>query len=80
SQNYYWAIDGDKKSLSGWETFYPDGLAQLFPILYGILQDRAGKELLWNKFHEAHGDLIPNLPVAQKIIYQWTKEVMENEN
>jgi hypothetical protein len=77
-ENYYWLKDRDTKTASQWETFYPDALAQLFPILYGVLQSQTGRDRLWNLFHQYHAAILPDIPTEQRIIYQWTEEVMNN--
>jgi hypothetical protein len=80
SENYYWVMDGSTKTASSWDTFYPDAYAQLFPILYFTAQEKTRREHLWKFFHDFHGNKLDNIPVEQRIVYEWTKEVMDNEN
>jgi hypothetical protein len=78
--NFYWLIDGPVKTPSSWSLFYPDSYAQLFPILYGVVQNQNRKNALWEPFHQDHQDILTGIPVEQRIVYLWTKEVMDNEN
>jgi hypothetical protein len=75
---FFRAIDGEVHgSGSSWETFYPDAYAQLFPILYGLLDDN--KELrngLWAAFNAHYGAGAESLPPEQKIMYELTKKAM----
>lgn len=74
--NYYWLIDGNNIPISSWNIFYPDSYAQLFPILFGIITDKNRKIAIWNQFHQSHQNILEALPVEQRIIYEWTKEVI----
>lgn len=75
--NYAWLIDGVLTIPSDWNQFYPDSLAQLFPILYRLEPDPSLKNHLWTQFHQYHQSILAGLPVEQQIIYRWTKEEME---
>jgi hypothetical protein len=77
--NYDWVIDGTKHSTSSWDNFYPDSYAQLFPILYNITQNISRKQFLWNQFHQVYGSILEDIPIEQRVVYLWTKEVYENE-
>lgn len=78
--NFFWLIDGRSKSPSQWATFYPDAFAQLFPILYGIVEERIQVENIWALFHDNHGEILGGLPMEQRIVYQWAREVIESGN
>ncbi len=78
---FFWAKVGSTKSKSVWSKFYPDAFAQLFPILYNIIPENDNvRKMLWKTFNKVHSDKLRNLPVEQNIIYNWTKEVVENED
>jgi len=80
NQLYFWAKIDDKKSASQWDVFYPDAYAQLFPILYKLTGSSRSNRL-WTQFHNAYGNTLNDeLSVEQRIVYEWTKEVIENEN
>ena len=76
-KSYAWYIQGRTRSSSDWIIFYPDAYAQLFPILWGAAEDEKRCQHLWERFHEYHGTILETIPVEQKIVYQWTREVME---
>lgn len=76
-RNYYWLIDGKNVPVSSWHVFYPDAYAQLFPIVFGVIPDPAKRIALWNRFNDYHVERIADIPVEQRIIYEWTKEVIE---
>ncbi len=72
--NFDWAVIDGRKRYSNWDIYYPDALAQLFPILYGIVNSRkiSGK-LLWNKFESFYGNKSDSFPLEQKVLYILTK-------
>jgi len=76
--NFYWAIEDSQIHPSKWTVFYPDSYAQLFPILYGLIDNRDRALFMWNLFHENHAGIISELPVEQKLNYDWTKEAILN--
>jgi len=76
-KNFYWAIDDTVKHTSSWSTMYPDALAQIFPIYFGLLDvDREKKKTLWQEFSKRYGDKIKAFPLEQWMIYELTKEKM----
>ncbi|MBC8423387.1 hypothetical protein H8E07_04630 [bacterium] len=51
THRFHWAESDAAVHASSWDTYYPDALAQLFPVLYGVVP--AGEELagsLWREF------------------------------
>ncbi len=51
THRFHWAESGDVVHASSWDEYYPDALAQIFPVLYGVVP--AGEELagsLWREF------------------------------
>jgi hypothetical protein len=78
--NFYWAVDDRVKHPADWEILYPDALAQIFPLYYGLLsprEDRAKK--LWQEFNKRHGHKNKGFPLEQRMIYNLTKEKMTGE-
>ncbi len=55
--NFYFGIDRDLTPYrSNWHTRYPDALAQLFPIVYGVVEARSPlARHLWQEFSLRHG-------------------------
>lgn len=76
NSNYYFAIVDGVKKVSNWEPLYPGALAQLFPILYDIELDPSMRQLLWDRFNQYYADAIYEETIEKQIIYQWTKEEM----
>ncbi len=75
---FAWAKVGDKPQPSHWETFYPDALAQLFPILHGLVEpDSELAALLWQRFllhHNPQTDA--SLSSVQRTLIELTRERM----
>jgi len=75
--NFDWAVDNIVKHESSWDTFYPDSYSQLFPILFGLLEDDNNENTkihLWKTYEQMYKTR--ELPFEQKIIYELTKERM----
>ncbi|RZD14799.1 MAG: hypothetical protein EVJ47_00490 [Candidatus Acidulodesulfobacterium ferriphilum] len=73
--NFDWAIIKGRKRYSNWLVYYPDALAQLFPILYGITdQSTVSAKFLWNKFKSIYRKKTGPFPAEQKALYFLTKE------
>lgn len=75
--NYFWLKDRNGKTPSQWSTFYPDGFAQLFPILYDITRNTDVRNHLWNMFQQVHAANMEEKSIEQQIIYRWTQEAMQ---
>jgi hypothetical protein len=75
--NFYWAVDDERKHPSDWSIFYPDALAQLFPIYYDILnlQQKKKKEL-FQEFSKRYGAKMQKMPLEQRMIYELTSKRM----
>jgi len=55
AHRFHWAVSGAEVHASSWDTYYPDAMAQLFPVLYGVIP--AGDEpaqSLWREFAERY--------------------------
>ncbi|HPR18767.1 MAG TPA: hypothetical protein PLD62_11035, partial [Candidatus Cloacimonadota bacterium] len=76
-QNFYWALDEAGFHNSDWNIFYPDALAQLFPIAFGLLDDRPElKKQLWEKFNALY-EIKYNYPPEQQIIIKLAEKRMK---
>lgn len=75
---FSWAKAGGQAQPSHWETFYPDALAQLFPILHGLVEpDSELAVLLWQRFllhHNPQTDA--SLSSVQRTLIELTRERM----
>lgn len=75
--NFYWAIDDKAKHASDWSKIYPDAIAQIFPIYFGLLdEDMKKKKTLWQEFNKWYEKKIKSFPPEQRIIYELTREKM----
>jgi hypothetical protein len=73
--NFYWAVDDAVKHAADWRILYPDALAQIFPIYFGLLEFKGEKaKSLWYEFNIRHGEKIKSFPLEQRLIYELTKE------
>lgn len=82
---FYWQIDGPTHQLQAfavdWNTLFPDGYSQLFPLLFDIIpaEEKSTRAQLWNTFHNHyHTQLEKEIPdtLIPRIIYQWTTHAM----
>ena len=79
--NFYWAVDEKVKHLSRWNRFYPDSYAQLFPVLFGLLEKNLElKKYLWENFNKLYGNKLDKFPVEQKTIFDLTRREINNES
>ena len=73
--NFYWAIHNGKRKEAVWDKLYPDAYAQLFPILFGLLEENVTlKNSLWQDFNKFYSAKIDNLSTEQSIIFELTKK------
>ena len=75
-RRFHWADAGGVPHRSDWEVFYPDALAQLFPILYGVVDARSElAQHLWREFAQRY-DPRAGQPVSavQRAIIDLTRE------
>ncbi len=75
-RRFHWADAGGVPHRSDWDVFYPDALAQLFPILYGVVDARSDlAQHLWREFGQRH-DPRAGRPVSavQRAIIDLTRE------
>lgn len=72
---FFWAIDDKGKHAADWSKLYPDAIAQLFPIYFGLLDnDSEKKKTIWREFNKRHGDKTKGIPLEQRMIYELTGE------
>lgn len=77
NQIFSWAVQDGHVSTSTWQTFYPDALAQLFPLYHDLLIGKPElRKRLWRSFNEQYQDKIATFPVEQRIIYGLTSAKM----
>ena len=76
THRFHWAESDAAVHASSWDTYYPDALAQLFPVLYGVVP--AGEEparSLWREFAARYdprgGD---ERPPNERTIIELTRE------
>lgn len=75
-RRFHWADAGGVPHRSDWDVFYPDALAQLFPILYGVVDARSElAQHLWREFEQRY-DPRAGQPVSavQRAIIDLTRE------
>lgn len=64
---FYWAVDNEKVYESSWNNFYPDALAQLFPLLYGIVDKNSDlARYIWTEFSKRYSETA-HLDIEQKV-------------
>ena len=75
-QNFNWAVDDDSIHASNWNIFYPDAYAQIFPIVYGLLDDDDElRHQIWNNFNEIYKKQ-KHIPSEQKIVISFAEKRM----
>ncbi len=73
--DFYWAIGNDEVFIPDWNRLYPDAFSQVFPLLYGILEEMPQlKEKLGKKFIKRYADKPDLFSLEQKLIF----ELLEN--
>jgi hypothetical protein len=78
--NFSWAMDQGGKHASSWSNFYPDALAQIFPIYFGLLDhDRQKKIMLWRTFQLYYKNKVKDFAPEQRMIYEMTREKMRRQ-
>lgn len=76
-EEFYWEIDGKEVYSPDWDKLYPDAFSQIFPILYGILEEMPQlKENLWKKFTERYANKPKLFSFEQNLIFELTEKRM----
>jgi len=74
-RRFFWALEGERQSRADWNRFYPDALAQIFPIYYGLLEDRPElQQELWRTYKRRYAAGLWQAPVEQRIISELTQK------
>jgi len=76
-KRFHWALDAAGPHPSDWERFYPDALAQLFPVLYGIIDpDSEQARHIWREFAVRYDprDGSQDVPPHLRTIIELTRE------
>jgi len=77
-EQFYWAISGQEQWKCNIQKIYPDRLAQLYPIAYGLLNDKPKfRNQIWTQFSIPEADIPTVLSPEQQIIHRWAKEALE---
>jgi len=77
--NFFWAVDDDVKHPSDWTILYPDAIAQIFPVYFGLLdEDPEKKDVLWREFNRRHGSKATAFPMEQRLVYELAKYKMQD--
>ena len=77
-RNFRWAVGKNGKvHSSSWDKVYPDSLAQIFPLLYGIVEPESelGRHL-WREFSKRYSKRDMQ-GIEQEILYRMVKDMME---
>ncbi len=76
NQNFNWAVDDKIVHTSDWNVFYPDAYAQLFPIVYKLVDEQPLiKKTIWNKFSEFYKDK-KDVPLEQQLVIRLAEKRM----
>lgn len=68
TRNFNWAVDDNGIHVSDWHTFYPDAIAQLFPIAYKLVDDQPLiRKHIWQKYSELYRNK-KNIPLEQQLV------------
>lgn len=74
NDNFDWAIDNQTRHASDWSVLYPDALAQIFPVYYGLLErDPKKKKRLWKEFDKRYKNKIKDFSLEQRMMYELTQ-------
>lgn len=78
-KNFYYAMQEGEKSASDWNNFYPDALAQIFPVYYGIVPaDSKLARRLWQEFCDRHLSKVED-NIEQKLLVAMLSGKMAGE-
>jgi hypothetical protein len=77
---FHWAVDSQIEHVSDWSRFYPDAFAQLFPIVYGVLDPASPKaEQIWARFCQQYGRAEGLADSLQTVVISMARERMRPE-
>jgi len=77
-KQFYWALNSTESWSSDRGKMYPDRMAQLYPIAFGLLpQQPITRQLLWEQFSLPDNELDNKLSAEQRLVYNWAKEAVK---
>ena len=75
---FHWAVDHQTEHDSHWSRFYPDAFAQLFPIIYGLLDPASPQaRQIWTTFCRQHGRAKGLADSLQTVVISMARERMQ---
>lgn len=75
---FHWAVDDQTEHVSHWSRFYPDAFAQLFPIIYGLLDPASPKaRQIWATFCRQFGRAEELADALQTTVISMARERMQ---
>ncbi len=75
---FHWAVDGQTEHVSDWSRFYPDAFAQLFPIIYGLLDPASqSAQQIWATFCGQYGRAEGLADSLQTVVISMARERMQ---
>ena len=76
---FHWAESEGRVHRSSWDTYYPDALAQLFPVLYGVIPAGSGEaRTLWREFASRYDPRDGRVTTpSERTIIELTRERVE---
>lgn len=79
THRFRWAESGAETHRSSWDLYYPDALAQLFPILYGVIPaDGEPARSLWREFAVRYDPRDGwNVATSDRTLIELTRERVE---
>lgn len=76
NQNFNWAVDDMVVHKSHWNIFYPDAYAQLFPIVYKLVDDQPLiKKSIWVKYSDLYKNR-RDVPLEQQLVIDLAEKRM----
>ncbi len=70
---FYWGFAEKKPYHSSWDKFYPDAFAQIFPVLFDVLDKNPELgNLLWKEFTDRYADKPDVFSIEQKLMFELT--------
>lgn len=68
---FYWGISSGKAYHSDWNKFYPDAFAQIFPVLFDVLDEYPEtEEMLWKEFTDRYAEKPDVFSIEQKLMFE----------
>jgi hypothetical protein len=75
---FHWAVDSQTEHVSDWNRFYPDAFAQLFPIIYDLLDPASQQaQQIWARFCRQYGRADGLADSLQTVVISMARERMQ---